>query len=204
VNKWRKFGKKQLGTGRLGKAGKYRLRLLPDLTRAAPAARGGAGEGKDKASSKADDEAGSKAGNKAEQQAPGGLTKHVVRLESESADGPAEGGPAQVRYNGARARCHLERSGSARASAASAAAAAAAATAAAVSKCGHCARRFKSKHALRIHLTRNVKCRREVCCCSCDTFLLSAGVVTGDPVRVCCLVCSRYHIIFKCSLDEMR
>lgn len=183
VNKRRIFGKSQLGTGR-PKAGKYRYRLLPDLARAAPATRG---QGEDNA-----------------EQAPGGLTKHVVRLESESADGPAEGGPAQVRYNGARARCHLERSGSARASAASAAAAAAAATAAAVSKCGHCARRFKSKHALRIHLTRNVKCRREVCCCSCDTFLLSAGVVTGDPVRVCCLVCSRYHIIFKRSLDEMR
>ena len=106
MNKWRKFGKKQLGTGRLGKAGKYRLRLLPDLTRAAPAARGGAGEGKDKASSKADDEAGSKAGNKAEQQAPGGLTKHVAKVESEPAEGAAGagGGPARVDLPAACAR----------------------------------------------------------------------------------------------------
>ena len=87
MNKWRKFGKKQLGPGRLGKAGKYRLRLLPDLTRAAPAAQGGAGEEKDKAGNKADDGAGSKAGNKAEQQAPGGLTRHVSKVESEPAEG---------------------------------------------------------------------------------------------------------------------
>ena len=167
------YGKSQLEAGR-PKAGKCRYRLLPDLAGAAPATRV---QGEDIA-----------------EQARGELNKHVVGLESESVDGPAaEGGPAQVSYNGAWARCHMERSGSARASTTSAAPATAAATASAVSKCGHCARRFKSKHALRIHLTRNVKCRREVCC-SCNTFLLSAGVVTGDPVRVCCLACSRYHI----------
>jgi len=32
----------------------------------------------------------------------------------------------------------------------------------AVAKCALCAREFKSKHAVRIHLMRNVKCRREV------------------------------------------
>jgi hypothetical protein len=50
-----------------------------------------------------------------------------------------------------------------RSKALAASSASASALAAAAAKCALCSRKFISKHALRIHLTRNIKCRRKVC-----------------------------------------